>query len=284
MIELMQEIAQEQHDAAMKLQVNDMRTWLLLNKQTNNWKTTKATADACYALLLDNDESLERDRKVEIRLGNYTISSTANGHEQAGTGYFKQRIKGGDVKPEIGNITVTTSSNLPPGTPGPPSWGAVYWQYFEDLDKITPAATPLSLSKKLFIERNTAAGKVLLPVNDGDSLNIGDKVIIRIELRSDRDMEYLQLKDMCAASMEPVNVLSGYKWQDGLGYYEATKDASTNFFISNLSKGTYVFEYPAYITHAGNFSVGIANIQCMYAPEFTSHSEGVRIHVRTSNQ
>ena len=100
-----------------------------------------------------------------------------------------------------------------------------------------------------------------------------------MELRSDRDMDYLHLKDMRAASMEPVNVLSGYKWQDGLGYYESTRDASTNFFISHLSKGTYVFEYPLFITHAGIFSVGIATIQCMYAPEFTSHSEGIKIRV-----
>ena len=119
----------------------------------------------------------------------------------------------------------------------------------------------------------------LQPVNDGDELQVGNKVIIRIELRSDRDMEYLHLKDMRASAMEPTNVLSGYKWQDGLGYYEATKDASTNFFISYLNKGIYIFEYPVYITHAGTFSAGIATIQCMYAPEFTSHSEGFKINV-----
>jgi len=120
---------------------------------------------------------------------------------------------------------------------------------------------------------------VLQPLNNNDSLQVGDKVIIRIVLRSDRDMEYIHLKDMRAAAMEPVNVLSSYKWQDGLGYYEATQDASTNFFISNLPRGTYVFEYPAYITQAGNFSAGITTVQCMYAPEFASHSEGIRIQV-----
>jgi uncharacterized protein YfaS (alpha-2-macroglobulin family) len=116
-------------------------------------------------------------------------------------------------------------------------------------------------------------------IKEGDELKTGDKVVVRMELRSDRDMEYLHLKDMRAASMEPVNVLSGYKWQGGLGYYESTRDASTNFFISYLPKGTYVFEYPLFITHTGIFSVGIASIQCMYAPEFSSHSAGIKIRV-----
>ena len=108
---------------------------------------------------------------------------------------------------------------------------------------------------------------------------VGDKIKVRIELRVDRDMEYVHMKDMRASCLEPVNVLSGYKWQGGLGYYETTKDASTNFFFGYLRKGTYVFEYPLFVTHTGNFSNGITTIQCMYAPEFSSHSEGVRISV-----
>jgi uncharacterized protein YfaS (alpha-2-macroglobulin family) len=98
--------------------------------------------------------------------------------------------------------------------------------------------------------------------------------------KSDRDMDYVHVKDTRASSMEPVNVLSGYKWQDGLGYYEATKDASTSFFIDHLRKGTYVFDYPVYLTHTGIFTAGIATAQCMYAPEFNSHSEGIKITVK----
>jgi uncharacterized protein YfaS (alpha-2-macroglobulin family) len=160
-----------------------------------------------------------------------------------------------------------------------PSWGAVYWQYFEDLDKITTAATPLTLSKKLFIERNSDRGPLLHPVNDGQMLKVGDRIKVRIELRSDRDMEYIHMKDMRGACMEPVNVISQYKWQGGLGYYETTKDAGTNFFFSWLPKGVYVFEYPMFVTHAGTYSNGVTTIQSMYAPEFTSHSEGVKVTV-----
>ncbi len=284
MIAFMSEINEGGTDASLTKNINAMKTWLLLNKQTNNWRTTIATADACYALLLNGTDWLNNDKQVTIVLGsNLTVSGKEK--TEAGTGYFKKRIDGRMVNPSMGNITVSTMSdtrttNKANNQSGDqPSWGSIYWQYFEEMDKITASATPLSLRKKIFTERNTDRGKILELVKEGDELKTGDKVVVRMELRSDRDMEYLHLKDMRAAAMEPVNVLSGYKWQDALGYYESTKDASTNFFISYLSKGTYVFEYPLFITHAGIFSAGIATIQCMYAPEFTSHSEGIKIRV-----
>jgi hypothetical protein len=260
--------------------VDDLRTWLLKNKQTNNWKTTKATAEACYALLLQGTEWLSREPIVEIKLGSTTVRSTDAGQE-AGTGYFKKIIEGNKVNPQMGNIAVTLTPTLSTSGEGgvSASWGGVYWQYFEDLDKITTASTPLKLSKKLFVEKNTDRGPVITPVNEGGTVKVGDKIKVRVELRVDRDMEYVHMKDMRASALEPVNVLSQYKWQGGLGYYESTKDASTNFFFSYLRKGTYVFEYTLFATHTGNFSNGITTIQCMYAPEFSSHSEGVRISV-----
>ena len=277
LIEAFEEVKM-QDVASHQKTVDDLRTWLLKNKQTNNWKTTKATAEACYALLLQGTEWLSNDNNVEIKLGNTTISSEET-KQEAGTGYFKKTIEGEKVIPQMGNISVTVGSSQVPLQGDLVSWGGVYWQYFEDIDKITTATTPLKLVKKLFVEKNTDRGPVLTPVNDADVLKVGDKIKVRIELRVDRDMEYVHLKDMRASCLEPVNVLSSYKWQDGLGYYESTKDASTNFFIDNLHKGTYVFEYPLFITHAGNFSNGITTIQCMYAPEFASHSEGIRIKV-----
>jgi uncharacterized protein YfaS (alpha-2-macroglobulin family) len=254
--------------------ITDMKTWLLKQKQTQNWSSTKATANACYALLLQGTDWLTNTSEVTVDLGN-TVIRSKDQQQEAGTGYFKKVIDGSQVKPGMGNIKVTVSSS----TSGTPAYGAVYWQYFENLDKITPAATPLQLTKKLFVEKNTDRGPVLQPVNENDVLKIGDKVKVRIELRVDRTMEYIHMKDMRAACMEPVNVLSQYKWQGGLGYYESTKDASTNFFFSWLPKGTYVFEYPLFVTHTGTFSNGVTTIQCMYAPEFTSHSEGVNVKV-----
>ncbi len=261
--------------------VDDLRTWLVKNKQTNNWRTTKATADACYAMLLRGTDWLSNEPAVQIKLGSTTISNNLEKGE-AGSGYFKKTIAPNTIKPEMGNIVVNVQQ---PGSQSPnqpassPSWGAVYWQYFENMDKVSSASTPLQLNKKLFLEKNTDRGPVLTPVDEATEVHVGDKIKVRIELRVDRDMEYVHMKDMRASAMEPVNVLSSYKWQGGLGYYESTKDASTNFFFNYLPKGTYVFEYPLFVTHTGNFSNGITTIQCMYAPEFSAHSEGVRLTV-----
>ncbi len=271
LIEAFAEVAKD--DAA----TDAMKVWLLKQKQTQNWKTTKATADACYALLLQGSDWLANEPVVTINLGNEVIRSTEIKTE-VGTGYFKKKYEGRQVKNDMGTIKVKVENTT--GKNEGVSWGAVYWQYFEDLDKITAAATPLSLKKQLFIERNTDRGPVLTEIKEGNELKVGDKVKVRIELRADRDMEYVHLKDMRAACMEPVNVLSGYKYQGGLGYYESTKDVSTNFFFDYLRKGTYVFEYPVFVTAKGNFSNGISTIQCMYAPEFSSHSEGIRVTVK----
>lgn len=253
--------------------VEEMKVWLLKQKQTTDWKTTKATAEACYALLLRGTDLLANDEQVEVRINNTLIDPVAIGAKvEAGTGYFKTSWSGDEIKPEMGNISVTRKTD---GV----SWGAVYWQYFEDMDKITTHETPLKLAKKLFLVNNTESGEVITPVEDETSLKPGDRIRVRIELRSDRDMEYVHMKDMRAAGFEPVNVFSRYKWQDGLGYYESTKDASTNFFMDYVAKGTYVFEYDLLVSHYGDFSNGITTIQCMYAPEFTSHSEGIRVKV-----
>ena len=280
--------------------IDDLKTWLLKQKQTQNWKTTKATAEACYALLLSPTTLQRRDLQVAelnaewnvvIMLGGQNLNDLAlsgssknpplgDGAAQAGTGYIKKTIEAKSVKTTMGNISVTMKSSQEPPLGGRvASWGSVYWQYFEDLDKITSAVTPLQVTKKLFIEKNTDKGPLLQAIADGAELKVGDKVKVRIELKVDRDMEYVHMKDMRAACMEPVNVISQYKWQGGLGYYESTKDASTNFFFGWLPRGSYVFEYPLFVTHAGNFSNGITSIQCMYAPEFTSHSEGIRVNV-----
>lgn len=253
--------------------VEEMKVWLLKQKQTTDWKTTKATAEACYALLLRGTELLTNTEQVKIKMNSELLDPKALGAKvEAGTGYFKTSWEGEEIKPEMGKITVIRETE---GV----SWGAVYWQYFEDMDKITPHETPLHLSKQLFLVVNTPSGPVMTPITDETQLKPGDKIRVRIELRSDRNMEYVHMKDMRAAGFEPLNVFSQYKWQDGLGYYESTKDAATNFFMDYLPKGTYVFEYDMVVTHYGDFANGITTIQCMYAPEFTSHSEGVRVKV-----
>ena len=160
------------------------------------------------------------------------------------------------------------------------SWGALHWQYLENLDKITSSETNIKLERRYFIQKQTDAGPVLTPVDATHQPKTGDLLKVVVYLKADRDFEYVQLKDMRPAGTEPVEALSTYKYQDGLYYYQVSKDVATNFFISELNKGNYVFEYKLRVAQPGNFSTGITSAQCMYAPEFNAHSEGKRMAIK----
>jgi hypothetical protein len=249
--------------------VEDCKVWLLKQKQTQDWKTTKATADAVYALMLRGANLLRSDALVEVSLAGQTIQSEK---VEAGTGFYEKRFTRGEIKPDFGNITVTKTDE---GV----SWGSIHWQYLEDMAKVSPyEGTPLKLKKTLFIKHTTQKGQVLKPVTG--PLAVGDELVVRIELRVDRDIEYVHLKDQRGSGTEPVNVLSGYKFRDGLAYYESTKDTASHFFIDYLPKGVYVFEYSTRVQLRGKYQTGMASIQCMYAPEFNSHSESFDLEVK----
>jgi uncharacterized protein YfaS (alpha-2-macroglobulin family) len=262
MIEVFDEIANDEKA------VDDMKVWLIKQKQTQNWKTTKATADAVYALLLRGDDLLSSTELVRSKLGDMKIIPE---NVEAGTGFYEKKIIGSEIRPSYGKIEL---EKVDKGV----AWGSIHWQYMEDMAKVTPHKTPLSLEKSIFVTRETKRGPVIEEVNG--PLEVGDLVKVRVVLRVDRDMEYIHLKDYRGSGTEPVNVLSRYKYQDGLAYYESTKDTATHFFIDYLPKGTYVFEYPLRIQHKGHYQMGMAQIQCMYAPEFNSHSESFFIEVK----
>lgn len=259
-------------DTAM---VAEMNIWLLKQKQTQRWETTKATAEACYALLSTGGADFNTQPMVSITLGNETIDPRKHPDmkTEAGTGYFKTNWTGKAITPDMGNVTVTKDNK---GV----AWGAVYWQYFEDLDKITGAQdNPIKMQREVMLREDTPNGPVLRPLDAKTVLKVGDRVQVRIVLTTDRHMEYVHLKDMRAASFEPREQLSGAAYQEGVGYYRSTTDAAMNFFFGYLPKGTFVFEYGLNVTQAGEFSNGISQLQCMYAPEFTTHSAGVRMRV-----
>jgi RNA polymerase sigma factor (sigma-70 family) len=249
--------------------VEDCKVWLLKQKQTQDWKTTKATADAVYGLLLRGTNLLASDALVEVSLGGETIKPEK---VEAGTGFYEQKFVRGEIKPAMGKIEVKK-------TDAGVSWGSVHWQYLEDMSKITPyEGTPLKVKKTLYRKEATKKGQVLEPVKG--ALAVGDELVCRIEVRVDRDMEYVHLKDQRGSGTEPVNVLSQAKYQDGLMYYESTRDTASHFFIHYLPKGVYVFEYSVRVQLKGNYQSGIASIQCLYAPEFNSHSESFDLEVK----
>jgi len=250
--------------------VEDCKVWLLKQKQTQDWKTTKATADAVYALLLRGDGLLKSDALVEMTVGNRTIQPQK---VEAGTGFYEHRFVGREVNPSQAAITLKKTDR---GV----SWGSAHWQYLEDINKVSAANTgPLRVEKRLFKKSFTKAVPVLAPIQ-GDPLAVGDEVVVRVVIRTDRDMEYVHLKDHRGSGTEPVDVLSEYRFRDGLAYYMSTKDTATHFFIDYLPKGNYVLEYTVRIQHRGKYPTGYANIECMYTPDFNSHSENIDLEVR----
>lgn len=267
LIEAFDEVAK---DAEM---VESCKVWLIKQKQTQHWHSTKATADAVYALLGRGENLLASDRLVEIELAGQRIQPEK---VEAGTGFFEQRRVGSEVTADLGSIRVVKQDQ---GV----AWGSIHWQYFEDMDRITQyTGTPLTISKELYVKRNTDSGPQLQPVNQEvatDRLRVGDELVVRLVLKVDRDMEFVHLKDHRGSGTEPINVLSGYRYQDGLGYYESTRDTASHFFIDYLRKGTYVFEYSTRVQLRGSYQTGMANVQCMYAPEFGSHSQSIRLEV-----
>jgi len=285
MIEAFEEVAQ---DSAA---VEGCQVWLIKQKQTQDWRTTKATADAVYALLRRGRNLLAADQLVEVELGGLSLTPPAAGAPagsrsggkpqpqtasattapEAGTGFYERRFTGSEVKPSFGRITVRKQD-------AGIAWGSVHWQYLEDLAKVSPhERTPLTLNKTLFTKRNTLNGPVLEAVRG--PLAVGDELVVRLELRTDRDMEFVHLKDQRGSGAEPMNVLSGYRYQDALAYYESTRDTASHFFIDHLRKGTYVFEYSTRVQLRGEYESGVASVQCLYAPEFNSHSESTKLTV-----
>ncbi len=259
-------ITEFMHDMKRPDLVNEMNVWLLKQKQTQAWKTTKATADACYALLITGGGKLEVDRKVRLSIGGNELDLTKLGPE-AGTGYIRKNWSGSEVTPDKASVQIMNPTE---GV----AWGALHWQYMEQLDRITPSTNNIKLNKELFVKRNNGSSEVLIPWDKAGEVKVGEVVVSRLTVVCDRYLEYVHIKDMRPSAFEPREQLSGPQSQDGLYFYRANSDASVNLFFTHLPKGTFVFEYAMNVAQAGQFSVGITDLQCMYAPEFTVHTGG----------
>ncbi|WP_461129814.1 alpha-2-macroglobulin family protein [Spirosoma aerophilum] len=252
--------------------VDEMKRWLLRQKQTQSWSSTKATTEAVYALLLRGSDWLGTGVNTQVSLGGKSIQNRVS-KADAITGYEKVTYAASEIKPEMGAVQITKTSDGP-------AWGALYWQHFEPLDQVMPGSAGLSVQKTLYVQRDSPSGPVISTVASQSALKPGDLVKVRLVLKTDRPMEYVHLKDGRASGFEPVAALSGYKYQNGLGYYESPRDASTDFFMSYLTVGTHVFEYDLRVSQSGDFSAGVATVQCFYAPEFSAHSAGERVKVK----
>lgn len=237
--------------------LEEMKRWLLKQKQVQCWNTPLATADAVYALLSDG-MALTESGQMQAVAGNVTLETPKDG-----LGCISHTLSGAEA--EVKTLTVSHTGKAV-------GWGAVYAQYLEDMDRVKAfEGKGLQVSREYIYKGKTLSAK--------EKLQVGDKLTVRLTLRADRDMDFVCLKDERAACMEPVRQISGYEWSDGLGRYRVSGDAATTFFMDYLRKGTYVIEYEVHVDRSGVYQAGTSEIQSVYAPEFGSHTEGHTLYI-----
>ena len=248
--------------------LDELRRWLIRNRQTNSWQTTTATADAVAALLSGKGmELLESSKPVRIELDGKPLEFQG---KEAGTGSLEKNFDPKEVTPGMGKVTMTKDE------PGP-AWGGLFWSYLEDADRVSQGSpSKLSVKKILLVKGRGSEGWSPLR----GELSVGEEVVVRLEITADREMEYIHLQDRRGACFEPEDALSGWRWGGSLGYYLSTRDSATDLFIDHLPKGTHVVEYKVRAFFSGSFTNGPTTVQCMYAPEFSGHTAGERVTVR----
>ena len=249
--------------------IERMKIWLLKQKQTQDWADVPSTVDAIYALLLTGDDLLSKREDAVVKIGGDELKSKP---DAPFTGYLKESWEAGGIRPDMLKMELTKETEAP-------TWGALYLQYFAPLKEIVSNEhRNIRVEKSLYVEQQADGQTRITPVEV--PLSTGDKVVVRLKIEVDRDMEYVYLKDLRAACLEPVEQLSGMQWKGGLAYYRETKNSYTNFFFNYLPKGSYIIEYPLWVNQSGTYQDGIATIQCLYAPAFTAHSGSTAIQVR----
>ena len=250
-----------------------MKQWLLMQKESNSWNSTKATAEAVYALLLGAPADLLQPATTVVSVGGKTITDAEETRAEAGTGHLQQVWNQEVMTPDLANIKVRTDSVHP-------TFGAAYWQYLEVPDKVEAAGSGLSVRRRLYHQPAVGDGHNAAPVTDENPIRLGERITVRIVVTTDRDLEYVQLKDPRAAAFEPVNIHEREGRQNGVRWVESPRDASVCFFISRLPQGTVVLEYDVFATQSGDFSNAATTVECMYAPEYRAQCSGQRVTVR----
>lgn len=254
--------------------VEEMKLWLLKQKQATCWNSPVATADGVYALLCRGSDLLDSRGDVRITLGDKVLETISPAKTTVpGLGYVKETFAEGSAGLKAKSITVEKRD-------AGIAWGAAYARYLSPMADVKQQGGALNVEKKLYVERVSTDGKKSLqPIADTTRMSVGDKVVSRLTIRLDRSMDFIQVKDRRGACFEPVGELSGHRRNKGFAYYVEVEDAATNFFFDHLGKGVYILDHSYRIARGGTYETGLATIQCAYAPEYASHSTSGKIVV-----
>ena len=248
--------------------IDELRVWLLTQKQTNKWENSASTADAIYALLMRGSDWFEEGKEVTLRFGNTPISTEGG---VAGTGFIQRRWNANEVTENMRQLTVNNPTNHL-------VWGGLFRQYFVPIDEVKSDESGFTIKRELFVETVTDKSKKLVPV-EKQALKVGDKLTVKITFTNQQDMSFVFVKDLRAAGFEPIEQISHYEYNDRMCYYQSNTDTDMEFFIEFLPKGTHQLEYSMFVTKEGYLNNGYALIQCQYAPEFSAYSDGMKVRV-----
>lgn len=253
--------------------ISGMLTWLIVNKEANHWGNSMSTTDAVYSIVANAGDWFGNKRAVQIKLGNTTTIGTATEKAMEGSGYFKKRLEGNKVNASMGTITVTTATqNM---VSNQPSYGSIYWQYLANMDEITASKGEIEINKTIEVFRNNK----WIALNENEPVKVGELLNVTLSIKTNRDMDYVHVKDLRPAATEPTDVLSGYQWKSRIIYYQSTKDVSTNYYFHSLPKGEHQLNYTMRASHTGLYTAGLASIQSMYAPALKAHSNSIKIRI-----
>ncbi len=265
---LMQVFTEVESDPAL---VEQLKVWLINQKRTRRWESTKSTAAAIRALTMGKSDWLDHAADPMVLIGGRTVEPSLPGSARSSL-YIRRQIPAEDIRAKDGAVAIKNNGSQV-------VWGSAYWQYLENIDKVAHSSgTPLSIQRHMLVERLDDQGRFLVQV-DKEALRVGDKVIVQLILTAEQDMEFIHVQDQRASAFEPLDVLSEYHWRNGLGYYQSTSDTGTDIFIDFLPRGRYVIQYALRVSQRGDFSHGIGTIQSMYAPAFGAHTEGLRLSI-----
>ena len=259
------------------LSVAQMQQWLLKQKQTTRWSSDIATLRAIQALMPvgGKEKWVPAKGSDKIVVKGKALADTLKVDVADGSaGYLRHTYRGDSLASLArGNSVSTTIRRDAKGV----SWGALYYQYTEQMDKIPASETGITLTRTLY---KVEADGSLTELKKGRGVSVGDRLRVRLHVQCDRNMEYVELKEFRAACLEPVSTASGWAWTSGLSYYVAVNNSHNAVYIDRLEKGKYIIDADYYVTNPGSFTLAPSVLQCLYAPEFRATSPGQRLTVK----
>ncbi|HEV7671974.1 MAG TPA: alpha-2-macroglobulin family protein [Thermoanaerobaculia bacterium] len=256
--------------------------WIFLQKKLGHWQSTRTTAEVLYSLAvyLEKANQLGTREAATVAVSGVPQGTTRFVFEpDRYTGKHNQIVIPGAAvdaasaaSPKGGQVTIAQeTSGL--------MFASATWHFATDQLPAQATGDLFHVERHYFRRLRGGAETTLEPLAADATLQVGDEVEVQLTISSRAPAEYVHLRDPRAAGFEPGVVRSGYAYDLGLGRYEETRDAATDFFFEYLPSGTYTLKYRLRANVAGIFRIGPATLQSLYAPEFVAYSAGAVVRV-----